>query len=275
MGARVVPSTFAAMEQAAPDLVVIDDPSVEPSRRALQWARRLGVAVASVHDLGLAHIASDLRVDASLVPASSAAELSGPDFTILDPSLLSLRTALHSRLAGRIVIALGGGAHVRRYGAAIARGIADALPGTRILVAPGFHAGRMPALPEGAEWLRDPSELALQLSLAAVAVVGGGVTLAEGCAVGAPMVATAVAPSQRPTIAAFASAGAVFDAGQAGTDAGVHRVVAGVMSLTASPTLARRLSLEANGLVDGRGAFRVAAYLSGIVHRAGGHADAA
>jgi hypothetical protein len=174
-----------------------------------------------------------------------------------------------------VLIALGGGAHVRRYGVAIARGIADALPGSRILVAPGFHAGRMPELPEGAEWLSDPSELPAQLALASVVVTGGGVTLAEGCAVGAPMVGLAVARSQRPTIEAFAAAGAVFDAGQAGTRGSVQRVVAGVLSLTTSHTLARRLSNQANTLVDGRGAFRVAAYLSGIVRRAGGHAHAA
>jgi spore coat polysaccharide biosynthesis predicted glycosyltransferase SpsG len=275
MGAVVLPRTATAIARFSPDLVVIDDPSAPFGRLALAWARRAHVPVASVHDLGRAYIASDLRIDASITSSDRrpTAELAGPAFTILDPVLPSPRAALGR--APRVLIALGGGAHVRQYGAAIAQGICDALPHARVVLAPGFQIGRRPRLPERAEWLDDPTQLASELARCAVAVVAGGVTLGEACAVGTPIVALAVAPAQRRTIAAFASAGAVFDAGRAGSSDDVRRVVAGVMSLTRSPALARRLAGRAHGLVDGLGACRVAAYLSGLVRRRGAHAHAA
>ena len=275
MGAVLLPRTGISIARFSPDLVVIDDPSVRFARQALVWARRAHVPVASVHDLGRAYIASDLKIDASITASGRRppAELAGPAFTILDPALPSARPALGG--APRVLIALGGGAHIRQHGAAIARGICDALPQVRVVLAPGFQAGRRPALPERAEWLGDPTQLASELARCVVAIVGGGVTLAEACAVGTPIVALAVTRAQRQTIDAFASAGAVFDAGRAGSSGDVQRVVAGVLSMTRSLALARRLAGRAHGMVDGLGAHRVAAYLSGLVRRRGGHAHAA
>src|SRR5690349_279094 len=50
-----------------PLLVVIDDPNPHTASLALAAARKHGCAVASVHDLGIAPIASDLAIDGSIV----------------------------------------------------------------------------------------------------------------------------------------------------------------------------------------------------------------
>src|SRR5262245_31960422 len=54
------------LRRFAPTLLVIDDPS---TRAAISWvraARRLGIPVASAHDLGYGHAGADLTIDGSL-----------------------------------------------------------------------------------------------------------------------------------------------------------------------------------------------------------------
>ena len=55
--------------------------------------------------------------------------------------------------------------------------------------------------------------MSADLAACDVAVVAGGVTLYEACAVGVPVVALAVVAAQRPAIADFAVRGAAIDAG--------------------------------------------------------------
>jgi len=84
------------------------------------------------------------------------------------------------------------------------------------------------------------------------------VTLYEASRESTPAVAVAVVRAQRPTIRAFANAGAALDGGsdQAATAATtIARFVDRVMS---SGELRRRLGLTAQSLVDDRGAIRVA-----------------
>ena len=86
-----------------------------------------------------------------------------------------------------------------------------------------------------------------------VAVVAGGVTLYEACALGTPAVGLAVVPEQRRAIPAFARRGAVIDAGSRQTRRSNVRRAAwrgcsetnGAGGITAS---------RARQLVDGRGA---------------------
>jgi spore coat polysaccharide biosynthesis predicted glycosyltransferase SpsG len=132
-------------------------------------------------------------------------------------------------------------------------------------VAAGFSAGERVAL-RNARWLVVHTGLTPALLDADVAIVAGGVTLYETCAIGVPAVALAVVPAQRPAIRAFAAAGAVIDAG--GVSAGrasIARAAAGVARLVANRRLRQTMTRRARQIVDGQGTARVAARIQALV----------
>ena len=262
---RDTPSTLAAF---APDLLVVDDPSALDARPWVQAARRLGIAVASIHDGGRGYRATDLTIDASLTPGKSwRADLQGPAFAILDLQITRWRSPRTARRARVVLVTLGGGRHVRGIGAGIATAICDAAPRARVDVVQGFGSRPAASLPRGARWIHAPRGLARVLATSSVAVVAGGVTLSEACALGTPVVTLTVVPAQRPAARAFAAQGATLDAGSA-TAAGIARAARLVADLLARPHRARQLSARASALIDGHGARRVAARLHQLVRSA-------
>jgi spore coat polysaccharide biosynthesis predicted glycosyltransferase SpsG len=94
------------------------------------------------------------------------------------------------------------------------------------------------------------------MARASVAVVGGGVSLYEACALGTPAIGVPVVAAQRPTVAAFAARGAARGLTR-GVSAG--RVADECVSLLSDAAMRRHLSRMGRRLIDGRGAFRAAA----------------
>src|SRR5262245_50609865 len=60
--------TDAALAALAPAAVVVDDPSGSDAAVWTRRARRLGVPVATVHDLGIGRVSSDLAFEATADP---------------------------------------------------------------------------------------------------------------------------------------------------------------------------------------------------------------
>jgi spore coat polysaccharide biosynthesis predicted glycosyltransferase SpsG len=261
-----------------PALMIVDDPCAHHAARWIQRARHRGIPVAVVRDLGLLNLRADLTIDGSITmrPGSAPADLQGPDFAILDPSLADLRASAPRREPFRIVVALGGGAHVRAMGVELADAIMRRVPQAVVEVAPGFVAGRLPALGQHGRWI-PAGRLHTSLATASVAVVAGGLTLYEACALASPVVAVAVAPAQRLTTRAFADAGAIVDASAPSRARTISRTVAAVARLVTAPAEAAALGRAAGAIVDGRGAARVADRLRqlGAGRRAGGRDHAA
>jgi hypothetical protein len=270
LGARTLPPTTAAFDTFRPRLVIVDDPSGPHAAAWVAHARQRRIPVSSVHDLGRGVVPSDLVIDGSVGPIDSRRriDLAGPDFAILDPLVRDRRQRPSVREADRVLIALGGGSHVLRFGSALAFGICRAVPGLELVVAAGFSGGRRPELPSGGQWIQVTRGLSAELGRCAVAVLGGGVTLYEACALGTPAVAVAVAPGQRRTVRSFASHGAALDAGSAASRRAVSRVASGVAALLEGGPGVAALAERARDLVDGCGAFRVAAHLAALVSRA-------
>jgi len=261
------------------DLVVVDDPSPRHAADWLRRARRAGAPTATIHDLGVGSRAADLIVDGSITHLDarcSPRTLRGPRFTVLDSRVAGAREARGRRRTSPgqsrvplILVALGGGSHVQRLAPALAAEIARRCPHATIRIARGFTPCAPPALPAGARWMTRHNGLARDLVACDVVVTAGGVTLYEACAIGAPAVALAVVPGQRPAVAAFAARGAVVDAGA--LDAGVvtlRRAAAAVAQLLGDPAARRRCSRLARGLVDGLGAARVADRLQALARQA-------
>jgi len=262
----------AGIRALGSSLVVIDDPSPAHAARWLLRARRAGVPVASVHDLGLAYIASDLLIDGSVragrAPAGSSL-LSGPTYAILDPSVARTRRTRPRPIPGRVLIALGGGHHVLTAAARLSAALAGRVPHAELRVARGFAARHaLPTLAFGT-WFDAPRGLARELAEASVAIVAGGVTLYEACALGVPVIALAVTAAQRQTDRGLARQGAVVDGGGPPlSDACFAAVAETMVRLLASRAVCARQALTARRIVDGRGAHRVAARLRALARDA-------
>lgn len=268
LGATVVEvSSAAGLRALGPSLVVIDDPSPAHATRWLHRARRAGVPVASVHDLGLGYVASDLLIDGSVCPGtapSGADQLAGPAYAVLDPAVAQARQ-VRRRRSPRVLLALGGGHHVIAAAARVASALAHRIPHVDLRVARGFSAsGTLPSLAVG-RWIDAPAGLARELAEARVAVVAGGITLYEACALGTPVVGVAVTTAQQRTVRALAGRAAAIDGGRHPLDtaaaAGVANAVAHLLD---DGRAAAAQARQARRIVDGRGARRVAARLRGL-----------
>jgi hypothetical protein len=245
--------------------MVIDDGVASATQSWRRAARRAGVPIVSVHDLGIGLGDADLVVDGSVAPPDlPPPALLGPRHAILS---LPRGTKRHGAQTWDVVISLGGGP---RRG--IARRLALALvrknPGVRVAVAGGFVAG------EGSgrdpfTWL-PPAGLLEALRATTAAIVAGGVTLYEALSLGVPSVGVAVVPAQVPTIEAFTGRGAVLAGGLLmGRDVrpDVGEIVDVVAGLLDDPVRRRTLSRAGRRIVDGRGAERVAVAIRRLVWR--------
>jgi UDP-2,4-diacetamido-2,4,6-trideoxy-beta-L-altropyranose hydrolase len=255
-----------------PDVLVVDDPSITAVRTWVRRARRVGVPVATIHDLGIAAIDSDLVIDGSVQPPRGVdgrfGSLRGLLYTILDPRVRTARERMMRPGRRRVLVALGGGRR-SAIAARLARAIAARAGDVDIRVASGFTAGRrVPALRTGT-WIDAHGGLAEELSSASMAVLAGGVTLYEACALGVPSVAVALTSAQHVTIRALARRGATVDAGSVAAEETFDRVARAVERLLGDPASRRHMATVGRRLVDGRGAARVAARLRQLPSVAG------
>ncbi len=249
------------------DVLVVDDPNRAAAAAWIRAGRRAGRPVVTVHDLGLGCLEGDLVVDGSVVrkPAlrrAAGALVAGPRYAVLDPRLMSWRRrGAEPAGACSVLIALGGGTNVT-----LASAIADALTAAderiQVRIAGGFSAGGHAQLRVQPRvcWLGRTPGLGRELARADVAVVGGGVTLYEACALGVPTVAVPVVDAQRETIAAFVRKGAAT--GIVDGPLNLDRVVELVIALVEDRRKRRGLAERASALVDGRGAARVAQFVT-------------
>lgn len=268
LGCQVLPDTLS-LAQAAPDVLVVDDPSPAVAAAWVRRARAQRVPVCTIHDAGRRRVDADLMVDGSagVAPAADDARLLlGPAFAMLDPGARRQRRTGRAPGPRRICIALGGGAHVFTLVPRLVAALAARLPDLDIRVARGFVARPgLPALAAG-EWIV-PQALGAALAAADVAIVAGGVTAYETCAAGTPLVAVAVTPGQQPTVRALARHGAALDGGLLQSSVTAARVAGRTARLLAAPASQRRLSAAGRALIDGHGVHRVAAALRALAAR--------
>jgi UDP-2,4-diacetamido-2,4,6-trideoxy-beta-L-altropyranose hydrolase len=261
-----------------PDLIVVDDPSVAHRDRWVRLARQARIPVALICDGDSDRSDADAVIDGSFVarPDHRAHRCAGPAWSVLSPAVEARRRRPLVRDRRRVFVALGGGAHVARLGAAIARALVTAIPDARVDLASGFTGAACGPLPRGCRWVHAPSGLADHLASAGVAVVAGGVTLYEACALGTPTVAVPVVAAQRPAIEAAAAAGAVVTVPRGATPRLSEAIAAAVGELVEHRGRASAQAAIAAQLVDGAGAMRVAARLRDLVRsHSGGSRHAA
>jgi spore coat polysaccharide biosynthesis predicted glycosyltransferase SpsG len=248
-----------------PDVVVVDDPVASAARSWIAAARRIGSIVVTVHDLGIGCTDGDLVIDGSVTrtakPSKRRVALTGARYAILDPRLPKGESRISSGTR-RVLVALGGGPR-RATAIAIAEAIAAADPRAEIRVAGGFAARPVKAAP-GITWVAPMSGLGDELSRATVAVVGGGVSLYEACAMGVPAIGVPVVRSQSPTVRAFARKGAAVGMPFRAPE---ERTAAAAVALLDDPRRREAIRRRSMRLVDGHGARRAAAAVLSFVRR--------
>lgn len=270
LGVEVVPGGLAAIDRLRPAMVVVDDPSAAHAQTWVDRARRRGMPVAALCDGGVGRVEADLVVDGSVRARRTAAHvLAGPRFAVVDPRITALRRRRRTARR-RICIAVGGGAHVFSQVPALVAALARRAPGAAIQVAPGFTGRRRPALAAGT-WIA-AGQLAPTLAGADLAIVAGGLTVYEACALGVPAIAVAVVPAQQPTVRHLARRRAVVDGGALYATGGASRVGVSAGRLFERAEARRRLAAAGRRLVDGRGAARIAAALRRLVRDGARHA---
>jgi len=248
-----------------PDVVVIDDPISTAARRWIDAARRAGSIVVTVHDLGIGCPDGDLVIDGSVTcqarPAKARVALTGARYAILDPRLPRGSSRIDAGTR-RVLVALGGGPR-HATAIAIAEAIAASDPRAEIRVAGGFAttpAHTSPAI----TWVAPVQGLGEELSQATVAVVGGGVSLYEACAMGVAAVGLPVVSAQAPTVRAFARRGAAVGMPFRAAES---RTAAAAVALLNDPARRAAMRTRSMTLVDGEGAHRAAAAVLSFVQR--------
>ena len=255
------------------------------------WVALDGPMFAGAWDAGWAGGARLLRIDDNGLPGSFRADvllnqnlgataeaypgvraecrlLLGPEFALLRREFRTAAPAAPS-LPPRLVITMGGSdpaqatelllaALCSPYGEWLA---ADFIVGAAnprrdaLMVAIDRQAPRLKAH-------LSPMNMPEVLRGAKLAVTAGGTTLYELASLGVPMVILAIAENQRPTCERFAVADAAGYAGWYG-ELTPARLVEEIMVYWTEPELLRTLATRARSLVDGRGAARVVAAMTG------------
>lgn len=254
----------ATLDGVAPDLLVLDDPHPVHGRTWVRAAARRHVPVVSLHDLGLARVASTLAIDGSIVspahgwPAERV--LRGLDYAVIAaPS--------PGRPAGQVrraLVSLGGGPRPALTRAILAQ-LRERHPSVHWLVT---HAAPEPREP-GRQHVRPivaRRGLGPWFARVDVAIVGGGISLYEAVAAGVPTIAVPVVRAQRPTIRGFAARNLAIDGGgRSSTVAAIARRVADRFdALVADARWRRDVRRMGPRAIDGRGAKRVAAAIAAV-----------
>lgn len=258
-------SAGATLDGIRPTVLVIDDPHAAHGCRWVAAAARRDIPVISLHDLGLARVASTLAIDGSIVsPARgwpARRVLRGLPYAVIGRP----RRRRAPGEVRRVLVSLGGGAR-GPLTRAVATALAERHPGLEIVVTRGWSPDGWRA-PAGVRLVDAPDGLAPWFARVDAAVVGGGVSLYEAVAAGVPTVAVAVVPAQRPTIRGFADAGLTIDGGaaEASPERAARRISQRVATVTDDHRWRERVWRDGPRAVDGRGAERVARAIGAVV----------
>ncbi|MBZ5495466.1 MAG: hypothetical protein LAP85_03615 [Acidobacteriia bacterium] len=266
---------WPAAEPAA--AVLIDTRKRVGLRRLIAAARLRGIPVASIHDLGLAPVASDVVFDGSILPAKDrfprddTTFFTGTGYLVLADGCERFHRndkRIRPRIR-KVVVNLGGGDGRRLFGRVL-RGLRSTNAKLEVVGLPGFCSWGQGELtrtrwnPVRFRWL-SPQEDALRIMFDADLVISaGGLAAYEALCLGAPLCALSCDRHQASTVEALARAGACLDLGR-GTLLKNSDLISRFQELNGHPDLRHQLSARGHALVDGGGTRRVARILHAMM----------
>jgi spore coat polysaccharide biosynthesis predicted glycosyltransferase SpsG len=227
-----------------------------------------GIPVISIHDIGLAPLASDVAIDGSVLAATrnlhsrSGRCFRGTEFMVLEP----VYGRLHERpkpireKIQSVFVNLGGG-NSAKYFPLVLEGLRRWSRELDVAGIPGFVSwgqqdiARQDWSPLHFHW--ETGRLERFMFRADLAITAGGISAYEALCAGTPLAALSHDPLQQSTIKALAGKGACVDLGP-GDELDPRRISAELFRLGSDINARKSLSLRGREIVDGRGAERVA-----------------
>jgi spore coat polysaccharide biosynthesis predicted glycosyltransferase SpsG len=242
-------------------------------------ARRHGVPVVSIHDLGLLPLASDVVIDGSIVsaacvyPECKARCFTGTRYLVLGEACARFHKQpkrLHPRIT-KVVINLGGGNGCKIF-RTILKGLRAINSPLEVVGIPGFCSWGQEQLAGGRwhplrfRWASREADAVRMMFKADLVISAGGLAAYEALCVGTPLCALSRDRHQARTVQAMARAGACLDLGGSALLKSSD-ILNRFRALDQNPGLRRRMSLRGRRLVDGQGSQRVAHILRSVIER--------
>lgn len=181
--------------------------------------------------------------------------VAGPSFVCLRRGLWGRRAAAPVGEVSRVLVTTGG-SDPTGEAARFAEVVRAGLPSTAAVT--WIRPAAVHAAPAGVTVAGPAPSLTAEMLASDLVVCGGGLTMVEAAALGVPCVALVLAENQRPGRDRLAAAGAVRAVD------GVDEIGLAVQSLACSVEARRALARTASDVVDGFGAFRVAARVAAL-----------
>lgn len=209
-----VPKPWHGLKAAAG--LLIDTRENAGLHRLVAEARVRRIPVVSIHDLGLAPLASDVAIDGSILPSTDIFRehadtcLTGTDYFVLPDScaLLHRESKTIRRRIRKIVINLGGG-DGGRFFRTVLKGLRSAATPLEVIGLPGFCAWGQETVtrtswePLRFRWLSRKEDVVQLMFTADLVISAGGCAAYEALCVGAPLCALSLDHYQAATVGGF------------------------------------------------------------------------
>jgi spore coat polysaccharide biosynthesis predicted glycosyltransferase SpsG len=252
-----------------PGIVLVDTREPHGLDNLVGEARDLRMPVASIHDLGLNPIDSDIVIDGSVRPVRGgkpgAMNYLGTEYLVLDPMYAEVhrRPRPLSAEIRSVFINLGGG-DARRFFPAVLKGLRSWDPEVTIVAARGF--GNWGQDLAGIRWA-DRGEKVWDLFFQAdAAITAGGLSCCEALCCGTPLLAMSYDSCQHSTVSTLAKEELCVDLGL-GDSLQAPRIPPLMETLAGDPVGKEKRSAAGKRRVDGRGAERVRRILEECIAR--------
>ena len=201
-------------------------------------------------------LAGELAIGPLSADLDGVGRIAGPRFACLRRAFWGARVPYEGHRLQRVLVTTGGGdptGEALSYAASVRTALPDDVDVR--WVAP-VDAGLAPA---GVRRLARQPSLTSAMLASDLVVCGAGVTMLEAASLGRPCIAIPLVENQRPGWDRLAAAGAIVPAKDQ------DDVAAALSRIAADPQERRALANRAAALVDGFGAFRVAARVEALV----------
>lgn len=261
--------TRAALRSSGASAIVLDSYQVPPAAMTAFGAKRAAI----IDHVPATPLPVDVLVNGSLEalegPVAAQPDtvlLLGPEFILLRPEFARARELRSVRARVSRVLVTIGGSDPTGLSVAFVSWVREVFADSAIdvIVGPYFTAEALDALGRAAKLdarivlHRNPGDVRGIMLDCDLALTAGGQTTYELAATGTPAVAVAVAENQAANLRGLASRGALMWAGSAGDDDLHARTRRCLETLRDDVDARREMSRAALGVVDGRGAERVA-----------------
>ncbi|MBI3548555.1 MAG: hypothetical protein HY078_05830 [Elusimicrobia bacterium] len=249
------------------DILVAD--SYRFTSRDLRRLRESSKILLAVDDTGDFAGACDWILNPHLNAHSMRFRAKGGTGFLLGPKFLLMRRdywkPARARVFGprarRVLVTLGGSAPLALM-STVVRAVQESLPDALVDVVAGPWTKRAGiGAPGNVRTHRALPTLRPLLEDADICVCAGGQTMYEAIFAGVPSILLELGANQRGNLAGALETGAALVAGAPRGAGFAARLRRGLRTLGSSADLRRKISMNGRGLVDGRGAFRVAAQL--------------